>query len=92
MMDSRSMLAIYAKSFIAGLAALILAFLLSPLGFIIASFFYKAPRGSNAVSWDLRSLAASPWYFIFPLAGVLIFSVGFVWMYRRASQKQLDEL
>lgn len=90
MMDSRSMPAIYAKSFIAGLAALILAFLLSPLGFIIASFFYKAPPG-NAVSWDLRSMAASPWYFIFPLAGVLIFSVGFVWMYRRASQKQLDE-
>jgi hypothetical protein len=80
------MSAIYAKSFLAGLAALILAVFLSPLGFLVASFFYKTPPG-YAVSWDLRSMAASPWYFIFPLAGVVIFGIGFVWEYRRASRQ-----
>jgi hypothetical protein len=82
------MSAIYAKSFLAGLAALVLAVFLLPFGFVIASFFYKAPPSSDgtAMSWDLRS-AAGPWYVIFPLVGVLIFGIGFVWEYRRASRQ-----
>jgi hypothetical protein len=51
------MSAIYAKSFLAGLAAIILAVFLLPLGFLVAFFFYKVPPGSDgtAMSWDLRS-------------------------------------
>ena len=83
------MSAIYAKSFLAGLAALVLAAFLLPLGLLIAAFFYKAPPGidGTAMSWDVRSLMGSPWYFVFPFAGVLIFGIGFLWEYRRASRQ-----
>ena len=83
------MSAIYAKSFLGGLAALVIAVFLLPLGFFIASFFYKAPPGidGTAMSWDLRSLMGSPWYFVLPIAGLLIFGLGFLWEYRRASRQ-----
>jgi hypothetical protein len=78
---------VYFKSFLAGLAALIIATVFSP--FIVGiyiSVVYK-PRASESrgsIGWDPISFAKGPLGWL--VAG-LVFLAGFMWELRRASSK-----
>lgn len=80
---------IYLKSFLAGIAALLISALLVPVGWILAQIlFYMLykPEGMfrGEVGWDVVSIMRNsviPWLII-----LVVFSAGFCWEFRRASR------
>jgi hypothetical protein len=76
---------VYLKSFLAGLAALIFAGVLSVVAIAVyLSAVYK-PTEDEAIGWDPVSLAhRSPWLTALP---VLVFAAGFIWELRRARSR-----
>jgi hypothetical protein len=81
---------IYVKSFLAGIAAVVLVVPTVTISVVIALVaFYRPPHGSagNAVSWDSRSLIGTwPFTWTFWITITFIFALGFVWEFRRASR------
>ena len=75
----------YVKSLLAGFAAVIIAAVLSP--FVMALYLYVAykPAENEAIGWDPISLVRpAPWLVV---AAILVFLIGFVWEFRRATAK-----
>lgn len=75
----------YVKSFLAGLAATLIAAVLSLVMMVLWVDVVYKPVGNGTVSWDLISLARSGPRFI--VAGICVFLAGFIWEFRRASAK-----
>jgi hypothetical protein len=78
---------IYAKSFLVGLAALLLAAVLLAVGLTAMNFLHKAPPqgNDNAVTWDFREVldfrSWRLWIFV-----LIVFGLGFYWEFRKASR------
>ena len=74
---------IYVKSLVVGIAAVVIATILSP--FLMGLYLYIAykPKENEAIGWDPISFTKRPvaWLII-----ALIFVAGFVWEFRRAAK------
>jgi hypothetical protein len=78
---------VYFKSVLAGLAALIIATVLSPfiVGIYISLVYKPAANESiGSIGWDPISFAKQPLCW---LVAALIFLAGFMWELRRATSK-----
>lgn len=78
---------IYVKSFLAGLAALLLAAVLLAVGLTAVNFLHPAPPQGNdkAIQWDFfEVLDFRSWHSWLP--ALIIFGLGFYWEFRRASR------
>ena len=75
----------YLKSLLAGLAALIIASMLSVVAMAVyLSAVYKPTEG-EAIGWDPISLVhRSPWVIV---VAILVFLGGFIWELRRARSR-----
>jgi hypothetical protein len=71
---------IYIKSLTAGIAAVLVAGILSILALGLYMYFASKSIGDGAIGWDPVSLNRPvPWVF-----AALIFAAGFIWEFRRA--------
>lgn len=81
---------VYLKSFLAGLAALTLGAIVFPFAYCIFALFFRGKSSEvadSAVSWDLRSALASPFFrWSYGLTVVSFFVIAFAWELRRASR------
>jgi hypothetical protein len=77
---------VYIKSLLAGLAAVIIAMLLSPFVVVLYIDFAYKPAGNEAIGWDPISLVHRPPLWLVASA-VSIFLIGFIWEFRRATPK-----
>ncbi|MGA8313222.1 MAG: hypothetical protein WB755_24575 [Terriglobales bacterium] len=75
---------IYAKSLVAGLAAVLLAIMLLPFVMAIYLRIVYKPFGNEVAGWDPIGLARWP---VAWAAGTLIFLIGFIWEFRRTKAK-----
>jgi len=75
---------VYVKSLLAGIAALVIAAVLSPFVMLIYVYVVYRPAANQAVGWDPVSFAKQPLSW---LIGTLIFLAGFLWEFRRATSK-----
>jgi len=75
---------VYFKSLLAGLTALIIATVLSPLIMGIYLYVVYRPAANEAIGWDPISFAKRP---LIWLVGALIFLAGSLWEFRRANSK-----
>jgi hypothetical protein len=76
---------VYIKGLLAGLAALIIAMLISPFVVGLYGYFAYRPNRNEAIGWDPISLVRpAPWLIV---TGICIFLIGFTWEFRRARAK-----
>jgi hypothetical protein len=76
---------VYIKSLLAGLAAVIIAMLLSPFVVGLYGYFAYKPNGNEAIGWDPISLVRRPPWLI--ITAICIFLIGLTWEFRRARAK-----
>jgi len=74
---------VYVKSLLAGIAAIIIAAVVSL--FVMSMYVYVEykPAGNEAIGWDPLSLLRPATIII----AICIFAVGFIWEFRRAATK-----
>ena len=75
---------VYVKSLLAGLAALIIATVLSPFVMGIYLYVVYKPAANEGIGRDPISFAKQPLYW---LIAALIFWAGFIWEFRRSISK-----
>jgi ABC-type spermidine/putrescine transport system permease subunit II len=81
--DGQGFTMIYVKSMVAGFLALVIVFIVLPIGGIIVySFTHTQPDGTTSIGWDPISLVKqSP--FLTGAVAAIVFACGFFWEFRR---------
>lgn len=76
---------IYLKSILVGLCFLAASAILLPLGFVVFSSIFAAPRNGEEFGFDPVSMVkSSP---VLWILAVLFFSLGYAWEYRRVTSR-----